>query len=333
MPENRPTATRKRLRPKTYSIGLYVVGIFILLEMVALLFIFWIRQEVKIETTGPSLAAGNEPAAFLQLDESGALKEVPLPNLPMPEIEARLDLDLKATPEEDIAKLNEDARAFRRDGNFPMAEAALEQALKIDPENVLTLTNVAMLEEAKGDSRSSLEAWKEVIRAGRNGDEQAGSTVELARQRARVIEQRYRIEGRHAPPAASSPGGPLLRIDSVETDPSSPGEDPERFTKRFSIRKLEEQTGFSVNQVKIQLFFYEQTSDNRLVPADISARFLGDSARWDNEQKTEILEATYEKEAGSTGTYYGYLLRIFYLGQLQDEKAEPAHLLTLFEES
>jgi len=148
-------AIRKRLRPKTYSIGLYVVGFFILLEVGALMFIFWIRQEVRLDLDAPALVSQNDADNFLDINDSSDAPEIPLPNLPKPEIEARLDLDLKKIPELDIAKLNKDARNFRRQGDFHLAEAALKQALEIDSKNVLTLTNLAMLEEAKGDTATS----------------------------------------------------------------------------------------------------------------------------------------------------------------------------------
>lgn len=333
MSEEPRSASRKRLRPKTYSIGLYIVGGFILLEIVALFFIFWIRQEVRIETAGPALASQTESVRFLELDEAGALSEVDLPNLPKPEIEARLDLDLKNTPELDIARLNEDARKFRRDGDFNLAEAALRQALEIDADNILTLTNLAMLEEARGDSGRSLAAWREVIRAGTRDGEAVSTTVQLARERARLIARRVELEQvASARDTTLENSRKLLMVEQILTEPQPVPDNPAELKKEFIIRKKAGAGNIASNRVKIQLYFYERTPENRLVPAPIEARFAGNAARWEGEEAEERLVAEYRQTtaSGEDRRYYGYLLRIFYEGELQDERAEPRQLLRLF---
>lgn len=319
-------ATRKRLRPKTYSIGLYVVGLFIALEIVALFFIFWIRQEVRIETRAPA------PAADFLETTMAAPSEVALPNLPRPEIEARIDLELKNTPELDVVKLNEEARNYRRAGDFTLAEAALHQALELDADSILTLTNLAMLAEARGDTAQSLSAWKNVIRAGSAADGDA-ATVQLARERAKIIEQRFRLEEetrtRQASPDTSRS---ILTISKVETNPPVIPDNPTEIKARFSIARKPDAKVSSINKVRIQLYFYERTSDNKLVPAQITARFHSNPPDWNDDDPVEVLAADYIRSTieGGERRYYGYLLRVFYNDQLQDERAEPTRLLSLF---
>jgi tetratricopeptide (TPR) repeat protein len=320
------------MRPKTYSIGLYIVGLFILLEIGALIFIFWIRQEVRIETNAPAFA--EQEAQFLELNDSGQAPEIPLPNLPKPEIEARLDLDLKNIPQLDIAKLNEDARKFRREGDFHLADAALKQALGIDPNNVLTLTNLAMLEEAKGDTARALAAWRNVIKAGTSAkDGSVQTTVELARERAKIIEQRFRLEEeteqRRTLLVASDR---MIVVDKVLTDPDPVPDNPLELKKSFYLKKKTGEGELSASKVRIQLYFYERTTENRLVPAQISAKFASNPPDWTDENLTEVLTATYLKSTADDQErrYFGYLIRIYYDGILQDERAEPRRLLRLF---
>ncbi|MEM1158494.1 MAG: hypothetical protein AAF649_01510 [Verrucomicrobiota bacterium] len=328
-----PQAVRKRLRPKTYSIGLYVVGIFILLEMVALMFIFWYRQEVILDTDAPTLMAEDDSTQFLELTDAGQAPEIALPNLPKPEIEARLDLDLKNIPQLDIARLNEDARNFRRQGDFHMAEAALKQALEIDPNNILTLTNQAMLEEAKGDTALALQAWRNVIRAGADTESGAATTISLARERARLIAQRFRLEeeneGRRDALAGSRR---LLQVDRVTSEPDPLPDNPLELTKLFRIIKKPDAGKLSASKVRIQLYFYERTDANRLIPAQISARFQSNPPDWSDEDLGEVLEASYLKSTidEENKRYFGYLIRIYYEDELQDERAEPSRLLRLF---
>ncbi|MEM6885174.1 MAG: hypothetical protein AAF571_09085 [Verrucomicrobiota bacterium] len=333
MADTSPEASRKRLRPKTYSIGLYVVGVFILLEIVALMFIFWYRQEVRLDTEAPALLAQQDATEFLELSDSETAPEIPLPNLPRPEIEARLDLDLKKIPELDIARLNEDARKFRRQGDFHMAEAALKQALDIDSENILTLTNQAMLEEAKGDTARALAAWRNVIKAGANADGGAVTTIELARERAKIIAQRFRLEeeseGRRD---ALSKSRRFLVVDQVTTQPDPLPDNPLELKKVFKISKKADAGKLAASKVRIQLYFYERTNANRLVPAEISASFSSSPPNWADDDMTETLVASYLKstEGEENKRYFGYLIRIYYDNELQDERAEPSRLLRLF---
>lgn len=333
MPDITPEATRKRLRPKTYSVGIYVVGIFILIQIMALIFVFWYRQNVMLDIKAPALTSNDVHADFLEVNDSGEAPEIPLPNLPMPEIEARLDLDLQKVPELDIARLNEDARKFRRQGDFHLADAALRQALEIDAENVLTLTNLAMLEEAKGDTGQALAAWRNVIKVGANKEGGAGTTVGLARERAKIIAERFRLEeeseGRRSALAGSRR---MLSVEKVLTEPEPLPDDPLELKKIFHLKKKPEAGDLSAKKVRIQLYFYERTKENRLVPAEISARFNSNPPDWKEEDLTEELVATYLKS--TTGPqdkrYFGYLIRVYYEDELQDERAEPARLLRLF---
>ncbi len=333
MAELPPEAARKRLRPKTYSVGLYIVGFFILLEIVALMFIFWIRQEVRLDTKAPILASQEAQEQFLELNDSGNAPEIPLPNLPKPEIEARLDLDLKRIPELDIARLNEDARKFRREGDFHLADAALRQALEIDADNVLSLTNLAMLEEAKGDTARALTAWRNVIKAGANAEAGADTTIELARERAKIIAERFRLEeeseGRRTQLSGSRR---LIMVDKVITDPDPVPNDPLELKKVFHLKKKAEAENLSASKVRIQLYFYERTTENRLVPAQISAKFESNPPDWSGDEMTEVLVATYLKSTteAQSKRYFGYLIRIYYGDELQDERAEPTRLLRLF---
>ncbi|MGF1678443.1 MAG: tetratricopeptide repeat protein [Candidatus Methylacidiphilales bacterium] len=329
-----PMPPRKRLRPKTYAIGLYVVAGFIVLEMIALAFIFWIRQEVRIETSGPGWmqSSSGQDVDFLDTQPMGKPTETSLPNLPKPEIEARLDLDLKRMPKQDIAKLNEEARAFRRVGDFHLAEAALKQALDLDPNNVLTLTNRAMLEEARGDTALALEAWKNVIRAGNAQPGESTATVNLARERSRLIEQRFRLEEEESSrDQVMEKSRRLITLDKALSDPSTIPDNPLEFKMSFQLRKKSDAGTLSANKIRIQLYFYERTPDNRLVAAPITARFERNPPNWETEG-LEILTAHYIKSAVTSQDrkYFGYLLRVYYENELQEERANPALLLRLF---
>src|SRR3954470_14005900 len=115
---------KKRLRPRTYSVTVYMVVLFLLIEVLALGFIFYFRQRVRIETDGPTLvdtrrAVEQSELEFLQT----------LPNLPPPDVAARLSVPGDETIQEKVLHFNEESRKFRKQGDFGLAEAALNKAL------------------------------------------------------------------------------------------------------------------------------------------------------------------------------------------------------------
>jgi tetratricopeptide (TPR) repeat protein len=323
MPDSESSPFRRRLRPKTYSIGLYLVGFFILFQIVALFAIFWfgrlliqsedriISGKTKLELEGP-----NELVTSLS-------------NLPRPEIVGRLQVNGAESMQSNVRRFIEDARRYRREGDFNLAEAALQEALKRDSENVLALTHFALLEEARENTQSALEYWQKII-AAQPAD---AVTLQLAKDRASIIEERIQLEieaDRRAEVLENSRR--VIILSKVETDPKPLPADPPEIQKDFILKKNNQNVSIDPGQVRIQLFFYDRLTDGRLIRSPIDAQFLSESVDWE-ERPQEVLRARYFKSGpleGQERTYYGYLLRIFYEDELQDEHASPVSLLRIF---
>lgn len=307
---------KKRLRPKAYAIGVYVVAFFILVEIVVLGWAFWMRQRVVLETEGPALVEAAVPPADLTV-----------PPLPAPTFEARLPTDAAPGPESEVARLNDEAREFRRNGDFSMAEAALAKAVEIDPRHPLTLTNLAMLEEARGNNAAALGHWRQVLSLG----DRARDTIQLARERSVILEERLRLEqesrtrGPSVPPEARR-----IVLESTSTRPDPLPAAPREIERDFIFRVGSGSEPLQPGKLKIQVYFYEKVGGDRLVTVPIRARFASDSPSW-NPNGTETLRVNYTaaQTTGDAREFYGYLLRVFYDGALQDERAEPASLLRL----
>lgn len=323
MSKSEPSSFRKRLRPKTYSVGLYLVGFFILFQIIALLAIFWfgrlliqnedriISGQTKLELEGPQ-----------ELVTS-------LSNLPRPEIDGRLQVGGLESMQSNVRRFIEDARRYRREGDFNLAEAALQEALKRDADNVLALTHYALLEEARENTQSALQYWQRII-AAQSAD---AVTLQLARDRAAIIEERLQLEveaDRRAEVLENSRRAIIL--DTVETEPKPMPADPVEIRKDFVLKKNNASLTIDPGKVRVQLFFYDRLPDGRLIRAPIDARFLSSTVDWE-ERPSEVLRARYFKSdaAGDEErSYYGYLLRIFYEDELQDEHASPVSLLRIF---
>jgi len=88
--------------------------------------------------------------------------------------------------------------------------------------------------------------------------------------------------------------------------------------------------------VKIVVSFYDLTRDNKMKPTDaqVGYNWLTPINDW-TDAAPKILIATYrrpKKQISSTEErrYGGFIVRVYFDGQLQDSRATPAQLLTLF---
>ena len=88
--------------------------------------------------------------------------------------------------------------------------------------------------------------------------------------------------------------------------------------------------------VKIIVSFYDLTKDNKLMPTDaqVGYHWLTSAAGW-TEADPRFLEATYVRPKTQTVSadvrrYGGFIVRVYFDGQLQDSRASPPDLLTLF---
>jgi tetratricopeptide (TPR) repeat protein len=316
---------KRRLRPRAYSVAVYVVGLFIFLEVLLLGFIFWFRQTV-VETEAPELI--NSAAAFAL---PGGKEDELVPYLPTPEMDGRIPVGKGGESASKINKLNEEALKFRRSGDFVLAETALNEALTLDGNHPTTLTNLAMLEEARGNSPKALALWRSILGLKSTPE----GILQLAKKRAQLIEDRVRLEEE-----ARQREQQLLNLKrkiiltEVKSSPESSSSPGVEIQKDFVLKLNGINAPLDSSKLRIQLFFYDMIGENRLAPANkIEARFLNSTPDW-SKGGTEILRARYfpavEKQGNEKRRYYGYVLRVFYDGELQEEQASPIGLLRLF---
>jgi hypothetical protein len=159
------------------------------------------------------------------------------------------------------------------------------------------------------------------------------------------------------------PAGATLAISEV-TASETPDPDAEtNLMLRIAVKKRP-QAVIDHTKVKIQVFFYDTVGDNdiKLTDADVSYEWLTPNHDW-AASNSETLAVTYIRPKSKTGTaesnlaaaaaavnpakkgkpvkaapptdssnrkYLGYIVRVYYNDQLQDKRAEPSRLLTLF---
>ena len=159
------------------------------------------------------------------------------------------------------------------------------------------------------------------------------------------------------------PAGSTLGITEVTASETPDPDSETNLMLRIAVKKRPH-TVIDHTKVKIQVFFYDTAGDNdiKLTDADVSYEWLTPNHDW-ADNNSETLAVTYirpkskAKSAesdlaaaaaavnpakkgkpvkaspppdGGSRKYLGYIVRVYYNDQLQDKRAEPTKLLTLF---
>ena len=159
------------------------------------------------------------------------------------------------------------------------------------------------------------------------------------------------------------PPGATLGISDVTVSETPDPDSETNLMLRINVKKRPS-TVIDHTKVKIQVFFYDTVGDNdiKLTDADVSYEWLTPNHDW-ADSNSETLAVTYIRSKSKAKTaesdlaaaaaainpakkgkplkanappdtanrkYLGYIVRIYYNDQLQDKRAEPTKLLTLF---
>ena len=159
------------------------------------------------------------------------------------------------------------------------------------------------------------------------------------------------------------PPNSTLGISDVSVSETPDPDSETNLMLRISVKK---RPGAVIDhtRVKIQVFFYDTVADNeiKLTDADVSYEWLTPNHDW-ADSNSETLAVTYIRPKSKASTaesnlaaaaaavnpakkgkpmkasppadsanrkYLGYIVRVYYNDQLQDKRAEPTKLLTLF---
>jgi hypothetical protein len=159
------------------------------------------------------------------------------------------------------------------------------------------------------------------------------------------------------------PAGSTLGISEITASETPDPDSETNLMLRIAVKKRPSAV-IDHTKVKIQVFFYDTVGDNdiKLTDADVSYEWLTPNHDW-ADSNSETLAVTYIRpktkaksaesdlaaaaaavnpakkgkpvkanppaEAGGR-KYLGYIVRVYYNDQLQDKRAEPSKLLTLF---
>jgi hypothetical protein len=135
------------------------------------------------------------------------------------------------------------------------------------------------------------------------------------------------LPARQPPPDSAMPGGALLQIVSDHLESSGGGQKKLQIAIKAAPRET-----IQVSEVKVQVYFYDE-ENGEIAPskAQVTSSWLSLPVNW-KKGTPELLEVSYLPDSADGSTRFaGYLVAIYYKGDLQDCRANPPRLKKMFE--
>ena len=95
--------------------------------------------------------------------------------------------------------------------------------------------------------------------------------------------------------------------------------------------KSQTQEPISIPDITVQVYFYDQQGEEIIASkAPVTSRWLRSPVEW-KDGEPEILEVTYQPDTVTPNLYYvGYIVAVYYKGELQSYRADPVKLTNQF---
>jgi len=328
---------RKRLRPKTYSVAVYMVVAIVALQVVMLISVFWLRAMVVSVSVKPPQRTANTPMvsstgtvtpkpAGPAADNSGIVR---LPGIGAGEIHPAL-LRVPAPSDElaQIDTLNEEAQVFLRQNDYQSALDMLIRAEDMDPCHPTTLRNLAETYNLTNNAVRSKIYWQRLVDLGPG----VGTVYAVAKDHVLLADSGHDANPLREPSTLDR----LIYVDAVEKTPVETRDGDAHFHVRAVMRRKNPATD-SFDQKKLQpyVIFYQQMPDGSLVP-DLGQRkgSFDDTFLFWGDKKSEAFGVDYVMPIPGSpgpndttqGKYYGFVIGLYYNKVLQDVRSEPSDL-------
>ena len=327
----------RRVRPKTYSVAVYLVGAIILLQVIMFVLVFWLRAMVVSVNVNPPnglvTQAGNPNPANPATSNPGRTPTSPdmtvLPGLEMTAAHPAL-LRVPGASDElaQIGTLNEEAQVFLRQNDFSSASDLLVKAEDMDPRNPTTLKNLAETYNLMNDSVRSRAYWQRLVDLGPG----VGTVYAAARDHVLLLDSGHDADPLKEPSTLDR----QIYVSTVEKTPvETLNGDAQFHVRAVLIRKDPKMPDFDQKKLQPYVIFYQQMPDGSLVP-DLGQRkgsFDDTFLFWDG-KTSEAFGVDYVMPVPGTpgpnnttqGEYYGFVIGIYYDKVLQDVRSEPSDL-------
>ena len=327
----------RRLRPKTYSVAVYLVFAVVVLQVVMLISVFWLRAMVVSVNvnlpTGVEPLVGNttyKPNGSKSSRPGGANPDFPvLPGLEKSIAHPAL-LKVPGASDElaQVDTLNEEAQVFLHQNEYQSALDLLTRAEDIDPRHPTTLKNMADTYNLTNNAVRSKIYWQRLVDLG----PAVGTVYAAARDHVLLLDSGRESDPLKEPSTLSR----QIYVDMVEKTPVETRNGTAQFHVRAVLKRLDP-TMANFDQKKLQpyVIFYQQMADGTLTP-DLGQRkgSFEDTFLFWGGKTSEAFGVDYVMPVPGTpgpdkapqGKYYGFVIGLYYDKVLQDVRAEPSDL-------
>ncbi len=317
----------KRVRPKTYSVAVYMVFGFIALQVAMVISVFWLRaMVVSVNVRLPNAAAGNPASNGIP----GTPPKIKPADACLPSISPSALLKVPGATDElaQIDTLNQEAQVFLHQNDYQSALDLLIRAEDIDPRHPTTLTNMAETYNLTNNPVRSRMYWQRLVDLG----PAVGTVYAAARDHVLLLDSGHEAD----PLKESSTLNRVIFVQTVEKSPVETRSGNAQFHVRTELRRKDpKMPSFEQRKLQPYVIFYQQMPDGSLVP-DLGQRkgAFKDTFLFWGSQTTEAFGVDYVIPVPGTpgpnnttqGKYYGFVIGLYYDKVLQDVRAEPSDL-------
>jgi len=318
------------VRPKTYSVAVYLVGAVILLQVGMLISVFWLRaMVVSVNVNPPNAQANNSGTPSTTPQPGGTANNPGLPRLPgLETTAAHLRVPGASDTLAQIGTLNEEAQVFLRQNDFQSASDLLLKAEDIDPRNPTTLKNLAETYNLMNDSVRSRAYWQRLVDLGPG----VGTVYAAAKDHVLLLDSGHDANPLKEPSSLAR----QIYVDTVEKTPvETRNGDAQFHVRAVLMRQNPKMPDFDQKKLQPYVIFYQQMPDGSLVP-DLGQRkgSFDDTFLFWSDKTREAFGVDYVMPVPGTpgpnnttqGEYYGFVIGIYYDKVLQDARSEPSDL-------
>lgn len=331
-----------RVRPRTFTVAIYILGAVLLLQVVMVISVFWLRAAiVPVNFTKPKARVA-APVATTVVSANVAPE---LPDLAVSPNRMLLELPSKDNTQSQVADLLDHVTALRSAAAStidPMAHGndlrealeALVTAEDIDPRNPATLRALAEVYDKLDDFPRSKFYWQRLLDLGPD----VGPSYGFAYDHITHLDTGPQFDPLVIP---STLDRQVYIGDVTKTPVKDVNGVPEFLLHTELMRKDPAMPNFDQKKLQPYVIFYQKIKDGSpggtLVP-DLRPHkggFENTFLFW-NKTLKEAFNVEYTLPvAGSAGPdskpmgeYYGFVIGIYYDKTLQDARSEPADLIT-----
>jgi hypothetical protein len=236
---------------------------------------------------------------------------------------------LDPTTTERFTELIEQGKMLRERGDTGAALTKFREAQALEAKNARAFAEIALTYETMGLTDRANEQWKRVYEMG----DAAGALFIAAEAKLKAAQaseiSRAMTQNTSAPdePPAGTVRGAPVRLAAITLDEVREPGASKKFTLRVPI-KARFGTHIDANDLAIQVRFYDVVDSARVetTGANVSYRWGTPPPDW-SEGDTEELLAHYELPVEKRNRkYFGYLVRLYYKGELQSAVGTPETL-------